>query len=149
MRILGVWNVNYGTDLIASMAQLNFQTDSNNNSAVTNVAEISSEYAKILAEKISEVETAMKEAQENAEQQQQNFSESSTTAKSVETIKRFMPDGSIMITTYEDGEISSQIKKRPHLVPTPDFSAPPDASGNVAVKMEQHFSAADLLMMLM
>lgn len=149
MRILGIWNVNYGTDLIASMAQLNFQTDSNNNSAVTNAAEISSEYAKILAEKISEVEAAMKEAQENAEQQQQNSSENSTSAKSVETIKRFMPDGSIMITTYEDGEISSQIKKRPHLVPTPDFSAPPDASGNVAMKMEQHFSAADLLMMLM
>ena len=149
MKILSVWNVNYGTDLIASMAQLNFQTDSNSQSTATNAAQISSDYAKILAEKISEIEAAMKETQENAEQQQQNFSENSTSAKSVETIKRFMPDGSIMITTYEDGEISSQIKKRPHLVPTPDYSAPPDASGNVAMKMTQQFSAADLLMMLM
>ena len=146
---MGVWNVNYGTDLIASMSQLNFQTDSNNNSALTNAAEISSEYAKILSEKISEVEAAMDEARENAEQQQQNFSSSSNSAKSIETVKRFMPDGSIMITTYEDGEISSQIKKRPHLVPMPDYSAPPDASGNVSTKMVQQFSAADLLMMLM
>lgn len=143
---MGYWNINHGTDLIASMSQLNFQTDSNNNSAVTNAAEISSEYAKILAEKISEVEAAMQEAEENAEQQQQNFSENSTSAKSIETIRRFMPDGSIMITTYENGQISSQIKKRPHLVPTPDYSAPPSATGEVAVKMEPHFSLADLLM---
>ena len=146
---MSVWNINYGTDLIASMAQLNFQTDSNSNSALSNVAQVSSDYAKILAEKISEVEAAMKEAQDNAEKQQQNFSESSTSGKSVETIKRLMPDGSIMITTYEDGEISSQVKKRPHLVPMPDYSAPPDASGKVATKMTQQFSAADLLMMLM
>lgn len=146
---MSVWNVNYGTDLIASMAQLNFQTDSNSSSALSNAAQVSSDYAKILSEKISEIEAAMHEAQDNAEQQQQNFSSGTNSAKSVETIKRLMPDGSIMITTYEDGEISSQVKKRPHLVPTPDFSAPPDASGNVAMKMEQHFSAADLLMMLM
>ena len=139
---MSVWNVNYATDLIASMAQLNFQTDSNSNSASTNAAQVSSDYAKILSEKISEIDAAMKEARDNAEQQQQNFADGSNAAKSVQTVKRFMPDGSIMITTYEDGEISSQVKKRPHLVPTPDYSAPPDASGQV------QFSAADLLMML-
>lgn len=145
---MSVWNVNYATDLIASMAQLNFQTDSNSNSASTNAAQVSSDYAKILSEKISEIDAAMKEARNNAEQQQQNFADGSNAAKSVQTVKRFMPDGSIMITTYEDGEISSQVKKRPHLVPTPDYSAPPDASGQVATKMTQQFSAADLLMML-
>ena len=144
---MSAWNVNYGTDLIASMAQLNFQTDSNNNTNTTNAAQVSSDYAKILAEKISEVETAMQEMQDNARQQQQTFSDSSTSAKSVETIKRFLPDGSIMITTYEDGEISSQIKKRPHLVPVADFSAPPSVSGEVAVKMEPHLNLMDLLMM--
>ena len=144
---MSVWNVNYGTDLIASMAQLNFQTDSNSSSALSNATQISSDYAQILSEKISEIEAAMKEAQDNAEQQQ-NFSGGSDSGKSVQTVKRFMPDGSIMITTYEDGEISSQVKKRPHLVPTPDYSAPPDASGQVATKMTQQFSAADLLMML-
>ena len=144
---MSVWNVNYGTDLIASMAQLNFQTDSNSSSALSNATQISSDYAQILSEKISEIEAAMKEAQDNAEQQQ-NFSGGSNAGKSVQTVKRFMPDGSIMITTYEDGEISSQVKKRPHLVPTPDYSAPPDASGQVATKMTQQFSAADLLMML-
>ncbi len=146
---MSVWNVNYATDLIASMAQLNFQTDSNSGAALKNAAQVSSDYAKILSEKISEVEEAMKETQDNANKQQQNFSSGSNSAKSIETVKRFMPDGSIMITTYEDGEISSQVKKRPNLVPMPDYSAPPDASGQVATKIEQHFSAADLLMMLM
>ena len=36
------------------------------------------------------------------------------------TTKRFMPDGTIIITTKKDGKIVEQIKKKPHLVPTPD-----------------------------
>lgn len=144
---MSVWNINYGSDLVASMAQLNFQTDSNsNNSTVANTAQVSSDYAKILAEKISQVEVAMQEAKDNAKKQQ-NFSDGSTSAKSIETIKRFLPDGSMMITTYEDGKVSSQIKKRPHLVPVADYSAPPSPSGEVAIKMQQQFSLADLLMM--
>lgn len=139
---MGVWNVNYGTDLISSMAQSNFTTDTNNNSVAENSAKVSSDYATILAEKVSEINEQFEEMQKNFANQQQTKS-----AKSVETIKRFMPDGSIMITTYEDGKIASRIKKRPRLVPTPDYSAPPTASGEPAIKMQQSFSLADLLMM--
>ena len=36
------------------------------------------------------------------------------------TTKRFMPDGTIIITTKKDGRIVEQHKKKPHLVPVPD-----------------------------
>ena len=138
---MGVWNVNYGTDLISSMSQSNFMTDTNNNSVSTEAVKVSSDYATILAEKVSEINEQFEDMRKNFESQHK------TSAKNIETVKRFMPDGSIMITTYEDGKISSRIKKRPHLVPVADFSAPPDANGEPAVKMQQSFSIADLLMM--
>ncbi len=142
VKILGVWNVNYGTDLVSSMSQSNFTTDTNNNSVAADSAKVSSDYSQILSEKISEIDEQFENMKKNFESQHKN------SAKSIETIKRFMPDGSIMITTYEDGKISSRIKKRPHLVPTPDYSAPPTASGEPAIKMQQQLSVADLLMMM-
>ena len=36
------------------------------------------------------------------------------------TTKRFMPDGTIIVTTKKDGKIVEQNKKKPHLVPVPD-----------------------------
>lgn len=140
---MGAWNINYGTDLIASMSQSTFANDTNNNSAVTNNAGSSSDYAKILAEKVSEINEQFEDMQKNS-QSRQNSQNSSP--KNIETIKRFMPDGSIMITTYEDGKISSRIKKRPHLVPVADYSKP-SVNGEPAMKMVQQFSLADLLMM--
>ncbi len=141
VKILGVWNINYGTDLISSMSQSNFMTDVNNNSVAADSVKVSSDYAQILSEKISKVDEQFENMKKNFGSQQENF------AKNVHTVKKFMPDGSMMITTYEDGKISSRIKKRPHLVPVPDYSAPPTASGEPAIKMQQSFSLAELLMM--
>lgn len=142
---MGVWNVNYGTDLISSMAQSNFTTDTNNNPVAADSVKVSSDYAKILSEKISAINEQFADIKKNLEEQTKN----SYGSKDIKTIKRFMPDGSLMITTYEDGKLASQIKKRPHLVPVADYSAPPTASGKPAIKMEEGFSVADLLMMLM
>lgn len=64
----------------------------------------------------------------------------------ISTVKRFKPDGSIQITTYEDGDIISQTKIKPHLVPTPDFSAPPKPDGSPQIKFEQRFNLLELLM---
>lgn len=138
-----MWNVNYGTDLIASMSQSTVQNDSNNNSVALNsdVKPESSDYAKILAERVAEVDEQFKEMRQNLENQKQN------SAVSTYTRKRFMPDGSLMITTYEDGKITSQVKKRPQLVPTPDYSAPTDANGNTAIKMQPRLNLLDMLMM--
>ena len=44
--------------------------------------------------------------------------------KEVETIKRFMPDGTIMMLTFEDGKLTKKYRKRPEMVAKPDFSRP-------------------------
>ena len=139
---MSAWNVNFGTDLISSKAQSVYQNSSENNSAAQSSVKVSSDYQKILAERITEVNQQFEEMRENLENQQQSKAMSSTYTK-----KRFMPDGSMMITTYEDGEIKSQIKKKPHLVPMPDYSAPLTADGKPAIKMESQFNLLDLLMM--
>ncbi len=64
----------------------------------------------------------------------------------ISTVKRFKPDGSIQITTYEDGDIVSQTKIRPHMVPTPDLSAPPKPDGSPQIKFEPRFNLLELLM---
>ena len=120
---------------------------------------VASDYAQILADRIANVETDMRkmnavqekldeiadlqesitgqvkvdEDSGNANRQQS----ASTNTQTVETIKRFMPDGSILITTYEGGSIVEQIKQKPHLQVVADYSAPPNPDGSVATKTEQ------------
>lgn len=138
---MSVWNINYGTDLISSKSQSVYQNESNN-SVAQSTEKVSSDYAQILAERISEIDQQFEDMRENLENQQQT-----NAMKVIHTKKRFMPDGSLMITTYEDGKITSQIKKRPHLVATPDYTAPPTADGKPAMKMESKLNLLDLLMM--
>ncbi|MBR4384569.1 MAG: hypothetical protein IKP64_13555 [Selenomonadaceae bacterium] len=133
---------------------------------------IASEYSQILASKIANVKTDIEKM--NAVQEQldeiadlqeeitgevkidedsgnanRNDSSGTASAKAVETIKRFMPDGSILITTYEGGTITEQIKQKPHLQIVADYSAPPNPDGSVATKVErtQSLDLAALLMM--
>ena len=142
---MSVWN-DYNVDLISSVAQSNFLPS--NNSAAIN-SNVPSEYAKILAEKISEVDSEFKDAQENlSSEQNQTSGGKNNSSAATETIKRFLPDGSIMITTYEGSSIVQQIKLRPHLVPVKDYSAPPSPSGEQPVKFELQQSL-DLLSLLM
>ena len=60
-------NTNYDLDLISSLAQSTFLT--NQNSVATNSVNVSSDYAKILAEKISEVDAEFEEAEKNLSDQ--------------------------------------------------------------------------------
>ncbi|MBQ7630987.1 MAG: hypothetical protein IJS81_12385 [Selenomonadaceae bacterium] len=148
---MGVWNINAATDLISSMAQSTLITDSNsvNNLAAGNVTDDSSDYARILAEKIAEVNGGNNDQQNNSATQQENKSstgESSESMPAIETLRRIMPDGSLRIVTYQDGEIVDQLRIRPHLVMEPDYSAPPDPNGDAALKGEQRLSLAQLLM---
>ncbi|MBQ6976874.1 MAG: hypothetical protein IJQ16_10055 [Selenomonadaceae bacterium] len=151
MKDVGVWNINAATDLISSMAQSTLITDSNsvNNLAAGNVTDDSSDYARILAEKIAEVNGGNNDQQNNSATQQENKSstgESSESMPAIETLRRIMPDGSLRIVTYQDGEIVDQLRIRPHLVMEPDYSAPPDPNGDAALKGEQRLSLAQLLM---
>lgn len=132
---------------------------------------VASDYAQILADRIANVETDMRkmnavqekldeiadlqesitgqvkvdEDSGNANRQQS----ASTNTQTVETIKRFMPDGSILITTYEGSAIVEQVKQKPHLQVVADYSAPPNPDGSVATKTErtQRLDLAALLMM--
>ena len=140
-------NTNYDLDLISSLAQSTFLT--NQNSVATNSVNVSSDYAKILAEKISEVETEFEETENNLSNQNQSSSGGeNSSASSVETVKRFMPDGSILITTYDGSSITQQTKLRPHLVPVADYSAPPTSTGEPEIKFEAKQNL-DLLSLLM
>ena len=149
---MGVWNINATTDLIASMAQSTVITDSNalNNIAAGNVVGETSDYAKILAEKISEVDSEMDNAQDNSSN---NFSSQQGTTSSdgnsmsmIETLRRIMPDGTLRIVTYKDGQMTDEMRIKPHLVVTPDYNAPPTPEGQTALQEEQRLSLAQLLM---
>ncbi len=149
---MAVWNVNAATDLISSMAQSTYISDSNanHNLAAGNVSAETSEYARILAEKISEVDSQMNNTQDQS-QDAQNFNQAETDSSGnsmsmIETLRRIMPDGSIRIVTYKDGEAVSSMELKPHTVMTPDYSVPPDPSGEPNFKAEQRLSLAALLM---
>ena len=138
-------------------------------SSYRNNSTVASEYSKILAEKISNIKADV-EAMETVREQLDEISdmhaeltgevkvdEDSGNANrdggysnvvSTETVKRFLPDGSIMVTTYEDGKIVEQIKHKPHMISVPDYTAPPNPDGTVATKLEPTKSL-DLAMLLM
>ena len=141
---MSIWN-SYEVDLISTAAQTNFFPA--NNATAINPAD-NSEYAKILAEKISEVDSEFEDAKNNLSEQNQSAGGGNNSSVATETIKRFMPDGSIMITTYEGSSIVQQIKLRPHLVPVADYSAPPSASGEPQIELKPQQSL-DLLSLLM
>ena len=128
-------NLNRELDLISSAMQ---STVLSQKISATSSENFSSDYAKILSEKIAEVETEFEESKNNL----------SNPAASTETIKRFMPDGSILITTYDGSSIVQEIKLRPHLVPVADYSAPPTSSGEPAIKFvaKQNLDLLSLLM---
>ena len=115
-------------------------------------------YAQLLQQKLD----TLKEDLEQMEQRRQELDElkkaqEELTGKSdgegssmemTETLQRFLPDGTILVTTTKDGEVVEQFKKKPHLVPVPDPAAPkPEEGGTVSeqVKWIPHYSVMDLL----
>lgn len=140
---MGLWDINNtSADLIRTVANLSGNT--NNTFAVAKATGFSSDYAKILSQKIAQLEQDVQAETENISNQQYN---ATTTMEVIETVKRFRPDGSIMITTYKDGKIDSTTKIKPHLVPMPDYDAPPTPEGLPEVKLVPHLSIAELLML--
>ena len=132
---------------------------------------VATEYSKILAEKISCVKADVQKMAEIQEQLDEicdlheeltgkvkidedsgnanrDGGSSVSTSRATETVKKFLPDGSIMITTYEGSRIVEQIKHKPHMTVVPDYSAPPNPDGTVSTKLEPSQSL-DLAMLLM
>ena len=132
---------------------------------------VASEYSKILAEKMSSVKRDVQQMEIIQEQLDEisdmheeltgevKIDEDSGNANrdsgsvsktvEVETIKRFMPDGSIMVTTYENGKVTEQVRHKPHMMVVPDYTAPlnPDGSPATELKPYQNLDLEMLLMM--
>ena len=143
---MSAWNIdNTSADLIKTVAGLS--GNGNNRFAAAKSVGFSSSYAEILSQQIAQLEQDAQSESENLSSQTQDDTSTSNSMAVIETIKRFRPDGSIMITTYKDGKIDSTTHIKPHLVPVPDFSAPPTPDGQPAIKMVQRFTLAELLMM--
>lgn len=143
---MGLWDINTASaDLIKTASNLN--SKNNNRFAASNSAGFSSDYAKILSQQITKLEQDAQAASEDISSQAQDSLSASTEMEVIETVKRFRPDGSIMITTYKDGKIDSTTKIKPHLVPMPDYTAPPTPEGQTDVKLVPHLSVAELLML--
>lgn len=122
-----------------------------------------SEYAKILAQKMSNVKADVQEMEIVREQLDEirdmheeltgkvKVDEDSGNANRedgaslnivcVEKVKKFLPDGSVMITTYEDGKIADRVKIKPHMISVADYSKPPkiDGSPETTLKPTQNF----------
>lgn len=52
--------------------------------------------------------------------------DSSSDTEETVTIKKLMPDGSIMVITTQGNQVVDQYRQKPHMVEKPDFSAAPD-----------------------
>lgn len=141
---MSAWNITAPADLIQAMAKISDKGNSKNSFAANNSAGFSSDYSKILSQKLAQVDAEFKESIQNLSEQDLT---AANTMPVIETIKRFRPDGSITITTYKDGKIDSSTRIKPHLVPVPDFSAPPTPEGDADIKYVQRFTLAELLML--
>lgn len=141
---MGLWDINnVSADLIKTLTK---NGGKSNSFAATNSAGFSSDYAKILSQQIAQLEQDVQAASENISSQDQELS-ADTNLEVIETVKRFRPDGSIMVTTYKDGKIDSTTKIKPHLVAVPDYNAPPTPTGDPEIKMVRQLSVAELLML--
>lgn len=146
---MGIWEI---TTLTAGTGRNTAQ------SSYKNTSPIVSEYSKILAEKIANIKTDVRQMETVREQLDKirdlheeltgdvkldedsgnaNREDSATsTITCVEKIKRFLPDGSVMITTYENGTITDRMKLKPHMTVVPDYTAPPQPDGSVATELK-------------
>lgn len=122
-----------------------------------------SEYSKILAQKMSNVKADVREMEIVREQLDEisamheeltgkvkvnedsgnanREAGSSLNVVCVEKVKKFLPDGSVMITTYEDGKIADRVKIKPHMISVADYSKPPKVDGTpeTTLKPTQNF----------
>ena len=140
---MGIWEINSSPLL-----------DVSNPTFKANSKGVASEYSKILAEKMAnakadleQMEAVQAQLDEIDELHEELTGNASTQMVEVETIKRFMPDGSIMVTTYEDGKITEQVRHKPPMMVVPDYTAPPTPDGSPATELKP-YQNFDLMMLL-
>lgn len=149
-----------------------FSVTASQTTGKSRVQSVASEYSRILAEKISNIKADVEQMEivreqlddisdmheeltgevkldEDSGNANRDSGSGSTKKIAQETVKRFMPDGSIMVTTYEGSKIVEQVRHKPHMVVAPDYTAPPKPDGSVATELKpvQNFDLEMLLMM--
>ena len=82
--------------------------------------DIAVEFAAIL----SEARATVRETLEENDEQRRELKAVQAERQPSETLTRIMPDGSIRVTEYEDGQIVTVSKYRPHMQTVIDMSAP-------------------------
>lgn len=147
---MGIWEIN---SIVPGV--------NNTSSHKSSTKGIASEYAQILNEKISNVKAdieQMEAVQDQLDEINDLHEELTGNSKrddssvsqnvEIETIKRLMPDGSIMVTTYENGKITEQVRHKPQMMVVPDYTAPPKPDGSPATELKP-YQNLDLEMLLM
>ena len=144
---MGIWEI---TTLTAGNGRNAAQSSYNSTSS----GGIASEYSKILAEKIANIKTDVRQMEMVKEQLDEirDLHEELTgdvkLITCVEKIKRFLPDGSVMVTTYEGGKMTDRLILKPNMTVVPDYTAPPEPDGSVATELKPTRSL-ELQMLLM
>ncbi len=110
-------------------------SDTMGSSAVTRLktaAKGAEPFKEMFSSLLQEKRDSLKETLEEMEEKRQELEELEAMRQmpEVEIIRRLMPDGSIMVTEYRDGEIASRYRKTPHMVDMPDPSAPLPRNGD-------------------
>ncbi len=95
-------------------------TESGNGIVSVDSAATANAFKEILADKIDSIKDDTKRMQELRQEIQSLKDDRQIT----DIIRRIMPDGSVMITEYKDGEIVSRYRKKPHMIAVPDENAP-------------------------
>ena len=117
-------------------------------------SDVAKTYAEILAGKMASIKDDLERMEKEREDIEEidtlrrDAEERGTLRPSVETpetIRRVMGDGTILVTTTENGKIVEQYRKKPRLVPVSNAAAPPDAPTSEKVKMEPAQNLLDLL----
>ena len=123
---------------------------------------VKGEYAQLLQQKLSTLKQDLEEMEQRREEldelrkqreeltgkTEEDENGNISTQGTKETLKRFMPDGTILVTTTENGKVVEQFKKKPNMVPMPNPSAPKPEDGGTAsqqIKWMPHYSVMDLL----
>jgi len=119
-------------------------SDAMGGSAVTRLETASKDtetFKKMFSSILQEKRDSLKETLEEMEEKRQELEELEAMRRmpEVEIIRRIMPDGSIMVTEYRDGEVASRYRKTPHMVEMPDPNAPipRNAEGDIIVSQQK------------
>ncbi len=117
-------------------------------------SDVTATYAEILAGKLATIDDELKRLEKVREdieeidtlrRDAENRESIQFSEEMPETVRRVMGDGTILVTTTVDGKITEQYRKKPHMVLTPNPSAPEDALPSEKYKLQPRHNPLDML----